>query len=70
MEAKCKHLRKRPHGTWDFSHWKRTRVSQHFRAGLGSFLLWHNIPASKDVNFNFGHVIAVDVFLETVGYIF
>lgn len=48
MEAKSKHLRTRPDGTWNFGFWGLSSVSKLYRAGLESSLLSHDILASTD----------------------
>lgn len=69
MEAKSKLLFKRPDGTWDFSHCRRTSVSQLYRAGLESMHLCYDIPTSAEVCFILGHVIAINLLREYIGYI-
>lgn len=67
-ERKWNVFQKQPAGTRDFSHWRRTCVSQLCPAVLECSFLLHGIPAYTDILFISGHVIAVNVLHENMGY--
>lgn len=68
IDAESKLLPKRPVRELEFSHCKWPSVAQLYWAINKSFLLCYNILTPIDIISNFGHVIAIDVLSESMGY--